>query len=138
LISVGNKKDNITIIYTPWSNLRKDASMAVGQVSFHQSNAPNVRKIHVPHRDNAIVNRLNKTRTEAFPDLQALHNAELKRKQKEQRLKAEEKKRQEKKEREEREALKWQKDHAYEDLQREEGMRSNQDTQEGDWDDDFM
>lgn len=31
----GNKKDNITIIYTPWSNLKKDGSMAVGQVSFH-------------------------------------------------------------------------------------------------------
>lgn len=30
----GNKKDNITIIYTPWSNLKKDGSMAVGQVSF--------------------------------------------------------------------------------------------------------
>ncbi len=30
----GNKKDNITIIYTPWSNLKKDGSMDVGQVSF--------------------------------------------------------------------------------------------------------
>jgi hypothetical protein len=30
----GNKKDNITIIYTPWSNLHKDGSMAVGQVGF--------------------------------------------------------------------------------------------------------
>lgn len=31
---LGNKKDNVTVIYTPWSNLRKDGSMAVGQVSF--------------------------------------------------------------------------------------------------------
>ena len=31
---IGNKKDNITIIYTPWSNLKKDGSMAVGQVAF--------------------------------------------------------------------------------------------------------
>ncbi len=31
---IGNKKDNVTIIYTPWSNLKKDGSMAVGQVSF--------------------------------------------------------------------------------------------------------
>ncbi len=30
----GNKKDNVTVIYTPWSNLKKDGSMAVGQVSF--------------------------------------------------------------------------------------------------------
>ena len=32
----GNKKDNVTIIYTPWANLRKDASMATGQVSFKE------------------------------------------------------------------------------------------------------
>ena len=31
----GNKRDNVTVIYTPWSNLRKDGSMAIGQVSFH-------------------------------------------------------------------------------------------------------
>jgi hypothetical protein len=31
---LGNKKDNITVIYTPWSNLKKDGSMAVGQVGF--------------------------------------------------------------------------------------------------------
>jgi len=30
----GNKKDNITIVYTPWGNLKKDGSMAVGQVGF--------------------------------------------------------------------------------------------------------
>jgi hypothetical protein len=33
-IDIGNKKDNITVIYTPWSNLKKDGSMAVGQVGF--------------------------------------------------------------------------------------------------------
>lgn len=43
----GNKKDNITIIYTPWSNLKKDGSMAVGQVSFH-----NDKKVsHSPGRE---------------------------------------------------------------------------------------
>jgi len=31
---LGNKKDNVTVIYTPWSNLKKDGSMAVGQVGF--------------------------------------------------------------------------------------------------------
>lgn len=34
IFSSGNKKDNVTVIYTPWSNLKKDGSMAVGQVSF--------------------------------------------------------------------------------------------------------
>jgi hypothetical protein len=33
-IFAGNKKDNVTVIYTPWSNLKKDGSMAVGQVGF--------------------------------------------------------------------------------------------------------
>lgn len=31
----GNKKDNITIIYTPFTNLKKTGDMPVGQVSFH-------------------------------------------------------------------------------------------------------
>ncbi|KAI9798713.1 MAG: Coiled-coil domain-containing protein 25, partial [Sarcosagium campestre] len=56
----GNKKDNQTIIYTPWSNLKKDGSMAVGQVSF--KDPKKVKKILVPNRENAIVNRLNKTK----------------------------------------------------------------------------
>lgn len=33
-METGNKKDNITVIYTPWSNLKKDGSMAAGQVGF--------------------------------------------------------------------------------------------------------
>lgn len=31
----GNKKDNVAVIYTPAGNLRKDGSMDIGQVSFH-------------------------------------------------------------------------------------------------------
>lgn len=34
LTTAGNKKDNIAVIYTPWSNLKKDGSMDVGQVTF--------------------------------------------------------------------------------------------------------
>lgn len=63
----GNKKDNITVIYTPWSNLKKDGSMDVGQVSF--KNQKLVKRIHVPQRENPIVNRLNKTKVERKPDL---------------------------------------------------------------------
>ena len=134
----GNKKDNVTIIYTPWSNLKKDASMVTGQVSFHHDSSAYVKKYHVPVRTNAIINRLNKTRTEAFPDLKSQKDAEEKRKNKEKKLELEEKKRAEKLEREERDSKKWIKEHAYEDLQREEGMRSNQETQAGEFDDDFM
>ncbi|KAJ2344336.1 hypothetical protein GGF43_005475, partial [Coemansia sp. RSA 2618] len=63
----GNKKDDITIIYTPWSNLLKRGDMATGQVSFKSTKT--VKRIHVPTRSNAIINRLNKTKREEFPDL---------------------------------------------------------------------
>lgn len=63
----GNKKNNITVIYTPWSNLKKDGSMAVGQVGFKDNKK--VKRIHVVERENPIVNRLNKTKVEKFPDL---------------------------------------------------------------------
>lgn len=63
----GNKKDNISIIYTPWSNLKKDGSMDVGQVTFH--NQRKVKRVLVPTRENPIVNRLNKTKVERKPDL---------------------------------------------------------------------
>lgn len=63
----GNKKDNITVIYTPWSNLKKDGSMATGQVSFHDQKK--VKRVYVEKRENVIVNRLNKTKVEKFPDL---------------------------------------------------------------------
>ncbi|KAI8942595.1 hypothetical protein NX059_000652 [Plenodomus lindquistii] len=63
----GNKKDNVTVVYTPWSNLKKDGSMAVGQVGFKDQRK--VKRIHVEQRENPIVNRLNKTKVEKFPDL---------------------------------------------------------------------
>lgn len=63
----GNKRDNITVIYTPWSNLLKNGSMDVGQVSFKDQGL--VRKVFLPERLNSVVNRLIKTREERFPDL---------------------------------------------------------------------
>ncbi|OSX57211.1 hypothetical protein POSPLADRAFT_1050252 [Postia placenta MAD-698-R-SB12] len=60
----GNKKDNLTIIYTPADNLKKTGDMAVGQVSFHNDK----RRVHVPKRENPIVNRLNKTKVERQVD----------------------------------------------------------------------
>lgn len=56
----GNKVNNLEIVYTMWSNLKKTASMDVGQVGFHSEKA--VRKIRVEKRINEIVNRLNKTK----------------------------------------------------------------------------
>jgi len=62
----GNKKDNITVIYTPADNLKKTGDMATGQVSFHKDNR--VKRVYVPKRENPIVNRLNKTKAEREVD----------------------------------------------------------------------
>ncbi|KAL3488951.1 hypothetical protein BJX62DRAFT_210515 [Aspergillus germanicus] len=133
----GNKKDNITIIYTPWSNLMKDGSMAAGQVSFH--NHKLVRKVFVPQRENPIVNRLNKTRVEKFPDLRAEKEEYLKIQRSQERKAREEKKNRDKQEKREREQLKWQKDHAYDDLFSAENMEaSNNQERDADFLDDFM
>lgn len=133
---LGNKKDNVTIIYTPWSNLRKDASMATGQVSFHDQKK--VRKIHVPARENPIVNRLNKTKVEKYPDLHAEKEEDLKLKRKADRLKREEHKAKERDEKKRREQAKWQKEHAYDEFMNEDNMVSNQDRDATFYDDDFM
>ncbi|KAJ2813720.1 Coiled-coil domain-containing protein 25 [Coemansia furcata] len=63
----GNKKDNISIIYTPWSNLMKRGDMAAGQVTY--KNPKLVKRVFVVERQNAIVNRLNKTKQIRHPDL---------------------------------------------------------------------
>ncbi|KAF8529320.1 hypothetical protein BU17DRAFT_10528, partial [Hysterangium stoloniferum] len=62
----GNKKDNITIIYTPADNLKKTGDMATGQVSFHKDNR--VKRVCVAKRENPIINRLNKTKVEKEVD----------------------------------------------------------------------
>ncbi|EXJ70617.1 uncharacterized protein A1O5_06688 [Cladophialophora psammophila CBS 110553] len=132
----GNKKDNITVIYTPWSNLRKDASMATGQVSFHDPKM--VKKVHVPVRQNPIVNRLNKTREERFPDLRAEREVDQRDKRKVERMARDAQKAKDRDEQQRREELRWQKDHAYDDMMREENMVSNQERDAAFYEDDFM
>ncbi|KAK4083780.1 uncharacterized protein Triagg1_1442 [Trichoderma aggressivum f. europaeum] len=125
----GNKKDNITVIYTPWSNLKKDGSMDVGQV----------KRILVPHRENPIVNRLNKTKVEKKPDLKAERDDVLKELRKRDQAAQLIKKKEEQRQAQEWKEKKWQKDHAYDDLFTDENMAasSNQDRAQ-DWEDDFM
>ncbi|KXH49555.1 hypothetical protein CSIM01_03843 [Colletotrichum simmondsii] len=133
----GNKKDNITIIYTPWSNLKKDGSMAVGQVSFKDPRK--VKKVLVAQRENPIVNRLNKTKVEKKPDLQQERDDRLKVLRKRDQASTLERKREEARIMQERKEKKWQKDHAYDDIFTEENMEatSNQNRDEN-WEDDFM
>ncbi|KAI1855147.1 hypothetical protein JX265_006711 [Neoarthrinium moseri] len=133
----GNKKDNVTIIYTPWSNLKKDGSMAVGQVSFKDPRK--VKRVLVPQRENPIVNRLNKTKVEKHPDLQAEREDRQKELRRKDQAAVQARKKEEARIAKERAEKKWQKDHAYDEIFTEENMASmsNQDRDEG-WEDDFM
>lgn len=54
-------------------NLKKTGDMAVGQVSFKKESNKHIKRVHVPARDNAIVNRLLKTKRTVEVD----HEAEL-------------------------------------------------------------
>ncbi|EZA50133.1 coiled-coil domain-containing protein 25 [Ooceraea biroi] len=98
----GNKINDIDVVYTMWSNLKKTQGMEVGQVGFHKDK--DVRKIHVAKRMNTIVNRLTKTKRSEEVNFRAKREErdrseredkkKLLREQKE-REKAEEKRRQE-------------------------------------------
>jgi predicted ribosome quality control (RQC) complex YloA/Tae2 family protein len=57
--SIEGNKQSVKVIYTRASNLLKDGSMDVGQVSFKQTKGL-VKRISVQERDNKIINRLNK------------------------------------------------------------------------------
>ena len=35
-IFLGNKMNNVGIVYTPWDNLKKTNDMEVGQIGFHK------------------------------------------------------------------------------------------------------
>ncbi|KAL8377735.1 hypothetical protein RB595_008430 [Gaeumannomyces hyphopodioides] len=133
----GNKKDNVTIIYTPWSNLKKDGSMDVGQVSFHDQKK--VKRILVPQRENPIVNRLNKTKEERHPDLKQEKDDRLSELRKRDQSAQQQRRKEEARVAKERSEKKWQKDHAYDDVFSEENMEgsSNQNRDEN-WEDDFM
>ncbi|KAJ9132642.1 DUF814-domain-containing protein [Pleurostoma richardsiae] len=133
----GNKKDNVTIIYTPWSNLKKDGGMAVGQVSFKDPRK--VKKILVAQRENPIINRLNKTKVEKQPDLRQEKDDHLKELRKKDQAAQLLRKKEEARVAKERQEKKWQKDHAYDDMFTAENMEgsSNYNRSE-DWEEDFM
>ncbi|KAH7088869.1 hypothetical protein FB567DRAFT_547715 [Paraphoma chrysanthemicola] len=133
----GNKKDNVTIVYTPWSNLKKDGSMAVGQVGFKDQRK--VKRIHVEKRENPIVNRLNKTKVEKFPDLREEKEARLKELGRRDREAQQARRKEEARVAKERKELAWRRDHAYDDIFTEDNLAesSNQDRDEN-FLDDFM
>ncbi|KAK9764760.1 hypothetical protein K7432_007500 [Basidiobolus ranarum] len=131
----GNKKNNLTIIYTPWSNLKKTGDMSTGQVSFHNQRL--VKRVYIEKRVNEIVNRLEKTKQERYPDLQGdkeEHDKELRMAIRNQQAKIKE---EEKRKLEEQKKLAEQK--SYSNIFKENEMRSNQDYDNPeDFEDDFM
>ncbi|CAH0603254.1 unnamed protein product [Chrysodeixis includens] len=128
---MGNKMNDIDIVYTMWSNLKKTAGMEAGQVGFHKDK--DVRKVRVAKRCNDIVNRLNKTKKEAFPDLrlerETRDRLEREDKKKLLREKKDKEKEEEKKKKEEAELR------SYSTLMKPENMSTNYD---GNDSDDFM
>ncbi|EEY16633.1 coiled-coil domain-containing protein [Verticillium alfalfae VaMs.102] len=133
----GNKKDNVTVIYTPWSNLKKDGSMATGQVSFKDPRK--VKRILVPQRENPIVNRLNKTRVEAKPDFAQEREDRLKELRQRDQAAMLLRRKEEARVALERKEKKYQKDHAYDDLFTEDALEgSSNQNRDADWEDDFM
>jgi len=99
-----------------------------------------VKRILVPQRENPIVNRLNKTRVEKFPDLQMEREEKLKAVRKKDQAARLERKKEEARVAEERKQKKWQKDHAYDELFQEQDPdeANNQNREEGYLSDDFM
>lgn len=63
----GCKKASVTVVYTPWSNLKKDGGMAVGQVGFFNDRL--VKRYVVMERDKETLRRLVKDKVEKYPDL---------------------------------------------------------------------
>ncbi|XP_062889465.1 coiled-coil domain-containing protein 25 [Mobula hypostoma] len=128
----GCKMNNINVVYTPWSNLKKTGDMDVGQIGFHKQK--DVKVIAVEKKINEILNRLEKTRSERFPDLAAEKESRDREEQNERKAQIQEMKRKEKEEikrRKEMEELR-----CYSSLMKSENMSSNQDC--GYDSDDFM
>ncbi|XP_004501186.1 uncharacterized protein [Cicer arietinum] len=123
----GNKVNNVDVVYTPWSNLKKTASMDVGQVGFH--NPKMVRTVRVEKKINEIVNRLNKTKVERKPDLKAEREAVNAAERAERKHQLREKKRREELERLEKE--KQSELRSYKGLMVAENMTSNKDIASG-------
>lgn len=71
----GNKLNNITVIYTPVENLVTNGSMDIGTVTFR--NLKNVKRVKVTKRENVIINKLNKTKTEKDIEVFKTEQAEL-------------------------------------------------------------
>lgn len=130
----GNKMNDVEIVYTPWTNLKKTASMDVGQVAFF--NEKEVRKVKVEKRINAIINRLEKTKViKDNVDLRAEREERDSRERAKQHQSIKEQKQREKEEQKRKEEFR--RLQSYETVMKEEKMTSNKEVSTN-LDDDFM
>lgn len=134
----GCKRSKVNIVYTPASNLKKTGNMVTGQVGYH--NTKLIKEYRV-EKKNEIVNRLNKTKEELYPDLEVEKLAWLEARKKERRDEAKEQKRVEKAEREE--AMRVKELMSYDRIHLEDEMVTNAQLKEKyksfeDFEDDFM
>lgn len=84
----GCKKHEVYVTYTKWKNLNKTNDMEVGAIGFKENKR--CRRVKA-FKNNGVVNALNKTKEESYPDLAALQmerakefQAEMKKQRKEQ------------------------------------------------------
>jgi len=68
----GSKLNNVSVVYTFWSNLKKTSAMDVGQVGFQENKL--IRKFTVEKKKNDILNRLSRTKDERYPNLAGKQN----------------------------------------------------------------
>ncbi|XP_050425531.1 coiled-coil domain-containing protein 25 [Adelges cooleyi] len=129
----GCKMNEVVVIYTMWSNLKKISGMKSGEVSFNNPSA--VRK-KTTKKDKAIVNRLSKTEKSGVKmdyegDREARERREIDRKKAENKIQLENKRAEEKRNREASELR------SYTSLMKSENMTANTDYSGYD-SDDFM
>ncbi|ESO92342.1 hypothetical protein LOTGIDRAFT_216779 [Lottia gigantea] len=128
----GNKMNNVDVVYTMWSNLKKTPKMDVGQVGFYKEK--DVKKVRVEKRINEIVNRLNKTKKEVHPDLrEQREDRDRKEREKEKNLQHERKLKEKEEERVRKEQAELR---SYSTLMNEDNMKTNLDG--GNDSDEFM
>lgn len=68
----GDKLQQVTVVYTPWTNLKKTDSMDVGQVGFHDENLAH-KKVVLRKPD--VFKVLEKTRVQKVVDLAGQRDA---------------------------------------------------------------
>ncbi|KAJ1521608.1 hypothetical protein ONE63_003257 [Megalurothrips usitatus] len=129
----GCKMNEVDVVYTMWSNLRKTPDMDVGQVGFH--NDKEVRKLKIT-KNTTIVKRLEKTReVDPRPDLRNQREERDKNerdsKKSQQKEEAARRKEEERRRKEEAETR------SYSTLMKSENMKTNRDCGDSD-SDDFM